>query len=562
MASKKYALFSVILCLLVSSSFAQIGASYDLRDSSLIPAKRIPQHNEFLNNAYPFPAKPRNEWEIGVKGGLPFGEADVRYWGPTGGFGVHVRKALGYVFSLRGEFDWLRIKGLNFQPSSDFGGNTAWTAPPNGNGPSVNPYQPGVDHIFYNYRSTINELTLQGLITLNNVRFHRAKTGFNVYGFGGIGLSRYNTFINTQDANGSYEAAFNNLYNQIGAGNFTYSNRKNIKKQLKSIMDGKFDTQAQEDKSQPKLGGWPLYPVIVVGAGAQFKINNKFNIAVEYKQTFIKTNLLDGQQYQENGPTQTALVSNFDAYSFLSVGLNYNIGKKSVEPLWWLNPLDYAYSEINAPRHMKLPKPVLDDADGDGVTDQFDLEPNTPKGCPVDTHCVSLDTDGDGVPDCRDKEKITPTICQPVDADGVGKCPDPQCCKDIKALLDSGNFSTNKKCSIGDLPSITFKGRTLTLSKDGKALLASVADKMRNNPNCKVAVVGYGESSKAAQQLSWDRVNEVIKYLVEKEGVSADRFIFRYGQTGGDENTIDVKDGTGEEGPNTVPAPHPNLRKR
>jgi len=57
-------------------------------------------------------------------------------------------------------------------------------------------------------------------------------------------------------------------------------------------------------------------------------------------------------------------------------------------------------------------------------------------------------------------------------------------------------------------------------------------------------------------------VNEVIKYLVEKEGINSDRFIFRYGQSGGDENTIDIKDGTGEEGPNTVPAPHPNLRKR
>jgi OOP family OmpA-OmpF porin len=48
---------------------------------------------------------------------------------------------------------------------------------------------------------------------------------------------------------------------------------------------------------------------------------------------------------------------------------------------------------------MKLPKVVLPDGDGDGVTDQFDLEPNTPKGCPVDSHGVSKDTDGDGVPD-------------------------------------------------------------------------------------------------------------------------------------------------------------------
>ena len=47
--------------------------------------------------------------------------------------------------------------------------------------------------------------------------------------------------------------------------------------------------------------------------------------------------------------------------------------------------------------------------------------------------------------------------------------------------------------------------------------------------------------AKSAQQLSWDRVNEVIKYLVEKEGVNSDRFIFRYGQAGGDENTIDIK---------------------
>jgi outer membrane protein OmpA-like peptidoglycan-associated protein len=554
MASKKY-VFLVVLCsLFVSLSFAQVSAnSYDIRDSSLYPAKRLPQHNEFLQNAYPFPAKPRNQWEIGVLGGLPFGSTDVRYWGPTGGFGVHVRKALGYVFSVRGEFDWMRMKGLNFEPSEDFGYNTAWTS---------QGYTPGVDHVFYNYRTTVNELTLQGVVNLNNIRFHKAKTGFNVYGFGGLGFARYNTFVNTHNGSGNYAAAFDALYTQYGQNGFTYANRKAIKKDLKSIMTGKFDTQAQEDPGQPKLGGWPLYPVIVAGVGAEYKINQKFNIALEFKHTFIKSDLLDGQQWQENGPSQTAQTRDFDSYGMLSLGLNYNIGSKAVEPLWWLNPLDYAYSEINAPRHMKMPKPILDDSDGDGVTDQFDLEPNTPKGCPVDTHGVSLDTDGDGVPDCRDKEKITPTICQPVDADGVGKCPEPQCCKDIKAMLDTMDFKGRSKCSIGDLPSITFKGKSVTLTKDAKALLASVAEKMRNNPNCKVAVVGYGESSKAAQQLSWDRVNQVITYLIEKEGISGDRFIFRYAQTGGDENTIDLKDGTGEEGPNTVPAPHPNLRRK
>jgi len=118
------------------------------------------------------------------------------------------------------------------------------------------------------------------------------------------------------------------------------------------------------------------------------------------------------------------------------------------------------------------------------------------------------------------------------------------------------------KCNIGNLPSVNFKGHTVTLSKDNQALLASAAGQMRNNPNCKIAVIGYGETSKAAQELSWERVNAVINYLVEKEGISQDRFIFRYGQSGGEENTVDLKDGTGEEGPNTVPAPHPNLRRQ
>ena len=44
-----------------------------------------------------------------------------------------------------------------------------------------------------------------------------------------------------------------------------------------------------------------------------------------------------------------ALTSDFDSYNFCSVGLNINLGAKSVEPLWWLNPLDYAYSEIRNP---------------------------------------------------------------------------------------------------------------------------------------------------------------------------------------------------------------------
>ena len=228
--------------------------------------------------------------------------------------------------------------------------------------------------------------------------------------------------------------------------------------------------------------------------------------------------------------------------------------KKSVEPLYWVNPLTFIYSELNEPKRMKLPKPVLADADGDGVTDQFDQEPNTPAGAPVDVRGVSRDTDGDGVPDYKDKQLVTPSECQPVDADGVGKCPEPACCT---------NMVKQASCAITDLPSVSFSKGASSISKDAQAVLASVAGKLRNNPSCKVVVTGYGEASKSSQQLSWDRVNAVINFLVEKQGISSDRFIWKYGQTEGDPNTVDLRSAAdGEEGPNTVPAPHPNLRRK
>ncbi len=544
MASKKFSILLGVLCLSASGAFAQIGGSYDVQDSSVIPSKRLPQHTEFMAHNYAFPALPRNQWELGLKLGAFSVSGDVRSRFPGFGAGLHVRKALGYVFSLRGELAYGTSKGLNFSPSYGYRRNPAWY-------PTYNATVP----VYYNYKTSVWDLSLQGVVTMNNIRFHKSKTGFNIYGFGGIGGSIYDTKIDALNAQGNpYD------FSTIPGGG--YSNRKNIRKALKNLLDGNYETQAETDPLQPKLFGKSFKPAFVSGAGIQIKLNKKLSLALEDRFTVIKTDLLDGQQWQEGDVNAPAQTRDFDSYNFLSAGLNIAVGGKSVEPLWWVNPLDYAYNEINKPRHMQLPKPVLDDKDGDGVTDQFDNEPNTPAGAPVDSHGVSRDTDGDGVPDYKDKELITPSQCQPVDADGVGKCPEPNCCKEIMAKLESGEYGKKQKCDIGALPSITFKGKTVTLSNDAKALLASVAQKMKQSADCKVAVVGYCNSSKAEQQLSWDRVNAIINYLVEKEGISDSRFVFKFGQEGGDCNTVDLQDGTGEEGPNTVPAPHPNLRRK
>jgi hypothetical protein len=560
MTSKIYKLLLVVfvLTLATTSTFAQMSKSYTVYDSSVIPSKRMPQQNEFWNNTYNFPAKPRNMWEVGASLATITISGDVPSVFPTFGFEVHVRKALGYIVSLRLQYVNGVAKGLSWIPSNNFAKNPAWNAynpfftpvPGSGIVATPNGTRTGatVDNVFYNYKTNIQDLGLQGIITLNNIRFHKQKTGLTLYGGGGIGVTLYKAMINTTDANGNTYAG---LYNAVAAkwgGNDVYKNRKDIKKDLKNGvtvggthyagMDNTYETSAESENGEggrrPVIGSYTLKPSGTVLVGLAYRLSRRINIELEDRETFVKSDLLDGQRWQENPKGDAVLTSDFDSWNALSLGINFNLGGKSVEPLWWLNPLDYAYSELNNPKHIRLPKPVFDDADGDGVVDQLDREPNTPAGCPVDTHGVTKDTDGDGVPDCKDKQLITPTECQPVDADGVGKCPDPACCSNMKR----GGDSTGANCPT-DYPSISLK---VALNNDSKAMLASVAEKLKASPNCSVTITGYSGPNKKAQATAIKKFGMIKKYLTEKLGISEDRITVAEPVIGeGDADTIDIK---------------------
>lgn len=408
---------------------------YLAKDTSIIPKHRLYQHTEFLNGIYNFPAKPRNQWEIGVKGGLFQVSSDLpaKFFSP--GFGLHVRKSLGYVFSLRLEYLYGIGKGQAWRATENYAKNPGWganilntsqrySAPQaitgadnkrqivsSKTGLATSPFE----QVYYNYKTKTQDLSLQALITLNNIRFHKAKTVWNVYGFAGIGATIYDTRINALNNTTKYD------FNTIVQG--TYETRRDKLKELKSVMDDSYETAAENHgERRPKLFGSTFKPSATVGMGMALKLSRTINIAIEDRWTFIKDDLLDGQRWQEQPWGDAALTRDFDSYNYLSIGLNFNLGAKKIEPLWWINPLEYPYQEIRKPVLMRFPTVCPPDSDGDGITDQFDME-QTPAGCPVDRHGVSLDTDGDGVPDCKDYELITPTYCQPVNDKGIGTCP-------------------------------------------------------------------------------------------------------------------------------------------
>ncbi len=489
-------------------------------------------------------------WQLGVFVGFPWidGDCPPALKGAGSGLGsyahgvgVSLRKSLGYVISLRGSLSYYNMIGLDYQRNRNFNNhevilqNYAPPASPRG--------------YFHNHRTQAVVPSLEALFSLNNIMFHSKQGRWNLYGMIGYSALMYETKIDALDANGD-RYMFENITT-------TGVPRKEIRDQLRNMLDGNYETVGETNDRRPEIGNFNLRHSFTAGVGLEYRVGRKSSLGIEYKRILPRDDYVDGWYRQSGDLANPVFTSEWDNIGFLSVGMNFNLGNsaKRIPPLWWMNPLEFAYSELNNPKHMRLPKIKLDDADGDGVTDQFDLEPNTPPGAPVDTHGVSKDTDGDGVPDYRDKELLTLQNCFPVDEDGVGNCPEPDCCKDIERR----KVTTETDCRITDLPSVQFAGNSVKLSREAQQILASVANQLKEQPACKVRVSGHGPSSKAAQQLSWDRVNAVIKYLVEQQGLTENRIIFEYG-TEGDPNTVDLM-GTVEEGPNSVPAPHPNLQK-
>ena len=386
----------------------------------------------------------------------------------TLGYGANLKYQLNHYLAVQADFLRGNVKGDN---SDELGTGRLPT-----------------DRPIYAFKTDLHYLaTLNAVFTFGNVNWLRRQTRVLPYFSVGGGLAEYNPSIMAKK-DGEYVE-----YNTVKGG---------------AIREF----------------------VLPVGVGLKFMLSNAINLDLGYKQHIVDWDNFDGTFLHDP--------NHRDKFSYAFLGLEFALGKAGSKQLMFDNPaartndfLQTQVTNINNRVDSLAAQLSLVDSDGDGVPDQFDKEPNTPAGYPVDFRGVSLDTDGDGVPDGRDKELITPTNCQPVDADGVGKCPDPACCAGVSA---SG-------CDLGNMPSISFSGSSLNLSNDAKAMLATVASKLKATAGCSITVTGYPAASKASQSLCNRRTSAVKKYLSEMEGISADRIMVNCQVGGGDANVIDIK---------------------
>ena len=176
----------------------------------------------------------------------------------------------------------------------------------------------------------------------------------------------------------------------------------------------------------------------------------------------------------------------------------------------------------------------------------------------------SLNKSDNPISNINDRKSVNPTISSELSGE-------------LQSMPKIVSQDPEKAECEGSLPTITFPGaksvnptqpksvnptqprsNATNLQPDAIDILKSVAAQLKVKPDCKLKVSGHGTANKMEQQLSWERVNTIIRFLVEKTGISSKRFIFEYGNEG-DPNTVDLMF-TSEDGPTSVPQPHPQFR--
>lgn len=595
---------------------------YDLDSAAFQKGKKKEkQQQSFLSRQYAFPARPRDMWELGVNFGSAFISGNVKpYVNIKGlvqniGAGFTIRKALGYVLSLRGGYDFMMMTGRNWQPDGNLEFNQALHGSPNidpranyWNNPNLLPSKTkeGINMnkiFFYNYRCWVHEVHAEAVINLGNISYHRERNIANFYFLAGVSGIFFTTYMDAVDKNTGQPYDFSPVYalyyNNGGNGNVDarYSQRKQALKLLDGILTGNYTTPADRENDRPGFKGWQFVPAGMVGFGVQFHASRWVTVGIEERLMFTQAHM-DGYRWQQD--EHPALVSHYDNVSYTSLNLNIHLGnpKKRTEPLYWMNPVYHSYRKLAESDPAGMMAEMFKDDDDDGVPNYLDKEPNSKKGCPVDTHGVMIDSDHDGIIDCLDKEPYSP-IGYPVDSNGVAIIPPNPCCdtgnmsarnamnnNNLNNVNEPGGESGNLggagkrrgnagyDCSKIELPAVAFDEDKYYLDPQYFGNLHQIAERMQLCPDTRLVVTGYDESrndQKYNEQLGWNRANSAVDYLVEKYGISRDRFIIKY--QGGKKaatgtpyekkmkNKVEFRYANdGENGDSNPPAPHPGLK--
>ena len=176
-------------------------------------------------------------------------------------------------FDLTGNISYLVTKGLDLDPKIQ---------------PFNNPVLQNTDYdiFYYNYKNSMFNIGLDGKVTLN--KFRNEQKWYSAFSIGG-NWGIYTVRMDIKDQSGNYYSSskFNDIQNLADSEK---------KKQLKNILDGKYETKAEGfDKIAIKS---TLMPSVSLEFG--YDVTDYLSFFLADKLFYANTNYIDGDIHTDN----------------------------------------------------------------------------------------------------------------------------------------------------------------------------------------------------------------------------------------------------------------------
>ncbi|MFL5763845.1 MAG: beta strand repeat-containing protein [Bacteroidia bacterium] len=248
-------------------------------------------------------------FELGFNAGAAWEQSDVRMKKLGGGGGFTFGQM--YLQDEKHALDWgWRFRYLNaitYGQDSKRSYGIMNNAVLNGVSDTTLDYYNNGGFVYQNYKTTLNELSLELVIGANRLRnAHKVYP----YIFGGAGITKAVAKTDMLNAN-------NMRYDFVGVDSAGTMGSSDITSSLNNIYDGSYETTAEGSKS-PK---WRFMPSLGVGLG--YQVTPGFSIGLEHKMTWALSDQLDGQQWANDNTRSTTN----DKYHYTSVWLKFSFGR-------------------------------------------------------------------------------------------------------------------------------------------------------------------------------------------------------------------------------------------
>lgn len=234
--------------------------------------------------------KAREErWVVGLSAGSGLVQGDIPAQLKGLQIGVFGQKSIDRVLDIRLHLYTGQSFGLATTSTLGYENNTAWNGIVNPQATYVDTAGSAINPVFLNYRMQYFEADFLFKLNINRLLNPASEPIWDLYVLGGLSAFFYNTKVDALNGRNPYD------FEQI-----TSTDENGVRDELINLLDGEYETQAQQDFiNKSGIGRFAFLTPVVIGFGYKMMLGEIVGVGIEGKFLPIRDDLLDGQRWTD-----------------------------------------------------------------------------------------------------------------------------------------------------------------------------------------------------------------------------------------------------------------------